>query len=105
MTTLIVDLPVDLYERLNIEATYLGTSAQALARDFLTERLTPPSQHERERVTEVLQATGLLTELGVDEKQRAAQSSATLTEVRAALDRVDGRPLSEMIIEMRGSKT
>lgn len=47
---------------------------------------------------------GLLTALTADEKQRAADVTATLSEVRAALDRTTGKPLSEVIIEMRGPK-
>ncbi len=49
-------------------------------------------------------AAGLLTELSPEEKQRAAQSAATLEEVRAALDRAGGKPLSELILEMRGKE-
>lgn len=104
MTSVTVDLPVELYERLSTEANALGTSLQALARGFLTARFAHPSMAESEQVAEVLQAIGLLTELGAEEKQRAMRSTATLMEVRAALDRAGGQPLSETIMEMRGPK-
>ncbi len=52
----------------------------------------------------MLRAAGLLAELSPEEKERAAQSTATLEEVSAALDRAGGKPLSEIILEMRGPK-
>lgn len=59
---------------------------------------------ERERATELLRAAGLLAELSPAEKERAAQSTLTLDEVHAILDRAGGKPLSEIILEMRGPK-
>lgn len=58
---------------------------------------------ERERATEALRAAGLLTELSPEEKARAAQSTLTLDESRAILDRAGGPPLSDLILELRGS--
>jgi len=63
---------------------------------------TPPD--ERERATEALRAAGLLTELSPEEKALAAQSTLTLEKARAILDRAGGKPLSEVILEMRGPK-
>lgn len=59
---------------------------------------------EQTQVTEALLAAGLLTELAPEEKRRAEATTVTLPEVRAALDRAAGKPLSELIIEMRGPK-
>jgi hypothetical protein len=59
---------------------------------------------DRERATEALRMAGLLAELSPEEKQRAARSTATLEEVQAALGRAGGKPLSELILEMRGPK-
>jgi hypothetical protein len=59
---------------------------------------------DRDRVTEVLRAVGLLAELSPAEKERASRSTMTLEEVSAALDRAGGKPLSELILEMRGPK-
>jgi hypothetical protein len=75
----------------------------------------PPGEHravlafevpasDRERLRTVLQAAGRLAELSPQEKQRAAQSTLTLDEARAILDRTSGQPLSEIILEMRGPK-
>ncbi|MGH3087486.1 MAG: hypothetical protein ACREVJ_00365 [Gammaproteobacteria bacterium] len=103
MTTLKLELLPEQYERLRAEAKKLGKPEEELAREWLAERVTP-LMSERERATEVLRAAGLLTELGPEGKERARRSKATLEEVRAALDRAGGKPLSEVILEMRGPK-
>jgi hypothetical protein len=59
---------------------------------------------ERERATEALRVAGLLVELSPEEKARAAQSTLTLDQARAILDRDSERPLSEIILELRGPK-
>ncbi len=59
---------------------------------------------ERQRATEALRTAGLLAELSPEEKALAAQSTLTLEEARAILDRAGGKPLSEIILEMRGPK-
>lgn len=112
MTTLTLDLPADLYERLRAEASRRGQSAEVIVWEWLAERLPPPAPapaggrplSERERVREALRAAGLLRELSPEEKARAARSTATLEEVSAALDRAGGQPLSEIVLEMRGPK-
>ena len=112
MTTLTIELPLEVYQRLQHEATRVGTPTEELAQGWLVERLTPARPDlsppappgERERATEILRAAGLLTELSPEEKVRAAQADLTLEEARAILDRAGGKPLSEIIIEMRGPK-
>jgi hypothetical protein len=107
MTMLTLELSPDLYARLRIEADHLGKSVQAVAQEWLAERLAqaePAPVSDRDRTTEALRAAGLLAELSPEEKQRAARSTATLEEVRAALDRAAGKPLSEIILEQRGPK-
>ena len=118
MTALTLELPPELYARLRAEAERLGRSAQDVAQEWLAERLeeasqaaptiqeTPPPapMSDRDRVTEVLRAAGLLAELSPEEKERARRSTMTLEEVSAALSRAGGKPLSELILEMRGPK-
>ncbi len=112
MTTLTINLPADVYERLRAVASQQGKPVAEIAQTWLAEHsahtrtdLPPPAPPgERERLTEVLRAAGLLTELSPEEKARAAQSDLTLDEARAILDRAGGKPLSEIIIEMRGPK-
>ena len=104
MTTLTIDLPSDILERLQAEAARTGKRVEELASELLTERMPVPVASERERAREVLRAAGLLTELGPELKQRAARSTASLEEVSAALSRAGGKPLSEIVIEQRGPK-
>lgn len=112
MTTLTIHVPADVYERLRAAANREGKPIEAVAQEWLTERSvqartdTPPpaSPGEREREIEVLRNAGLLAESGPELKARAARSRLTLDEARAILDRAGGKPLSEVILEMRGPK-
>jgi hypothetical protein len=103
MTTLTVDLPADLYERLHAEATRTGRPIEHLVETYIAAGLVQPKS-ERERAIDVLRAAGLLAEPSAEMKARAAQATATLEEVSAALSRAGGQPLSEFIIEQRGPK-
>lgn len=107
MTLLTLELPPHLYERLRRHATTLGKTPEQAAERLLdwglTEAPAGPTQ-EREQVTQALRAAGLLTTLTLDEKRKADATMATGSDVRAALDRAGGKPLSEVIIEMRGPK-
>ena len=118
MTTLTLDLPTELYERLSAEAERLGKPVATVAQDWLVERLeeappatpvmaempSPAPMSDRDRTTEVLRAAGLLAEPSPEMRRLAAESTMTLEEVSAALDRAGGKPLSELILEMRGPK-
>jgi hypothetical protein len=100
MTQLVLDLPVDLYDRLHAFAVKRGIPSAEAARDLLAEQLPPPALlDERTQVIRVLQEAKLLTELSADEKKRAAQCDITLEEVSDALDPAGGPPLSELIVE------
>ena len=105
MTTLTIDLPKSVYERLSVMAQQQQTTIEAIVQEWLAEKSAADlAQSERERATAALRAAGLLTELSAAEKARAAQSILTLDEARAILDRAGGKPLSEIILEMRGPK-
>lgn len=112
MTTLTIEIPPEVYERLRSMAAQQGHPVETVAQAWLTEHSThalpdlppPAPPGERERLTEVLRAAGVLTELSPEEKVRAAQSDLTLEQARAILDRAAGKPLSELILEMRGPK-
>lgn len=43
MTALVLDLPPELYARLHAEAERQGKPPESVAREWLNERLTPPS--------------------------------------------------------------
>src|SRR5690348_10628467 len=104
MTTLTIELPSEVYQRLREAAAQQGKPVEELAEAWIAERVTPAPQTERERAREVLRAAGLLTELGPELKRRAAQATATLEEIQAAFARAGGKPLSEIVIEQRGPK-
>jgi hypothetical protein len=105
MTQMVLDLPAELYERLHSQAQRLGKPSKDVVRDLLAEHLPQPAPiDERTRIVAVLRDAGLLADISPEEKRRAAECTVTLEEVQAALDSVDGPPLSELIIEMRGPK-
>ncbi len=70
---------------------------------FGGEIALPPAT-ERERAHEIPLGAGMLTELSPELKRRAAQSSASLADVSAALSRASNEPLSDTIIAQRGPK-
>lgn len=111
MTTVIVDLPPDIYAHLQRQATRQGKPVEVLAQEWLAERSSqlaqgepPAPADERERAIAALRDAGLLTALSPEEKARAAQSTLTLEDAQAILDRAGGKPLSDIILEMRGPK-
>lgn len=105
MTTLNIELPPDLYRCLQDEAGRAGKAADVLAQEWLIQWLQASTlSGEREQSREMLRAAGLLAELSPEQKALAAQSTLTLEEARAILDRAGGKPLSEIILEMRGPK-
>ena len=105
MTTITLDLPTDLYDRLREEADRAGKPPAVVAREWLAERLPAPvAISDRDKAREALRAAGLLVEFPPDVIARARAVTVTLEEVSAALERAGGRPLSEIVIEQRGPK-
>jgi len=105
MTTITIDLPKSVYERLNAAAQQQHTTIEFIVQEWLTERsATNSTLSERDRATAALRAAGVLSELSAEEKARAARSTLTLDEARVILDRAGGKPLSELVLEMRGPK-
>jgi len=104
--SVMLELSPEAYGRLRDEAGRLGKALPAIAREWLIERLAmspAPPLDERAPVRQALRAAGLLTELGPELRVRA-DPTISLEEVQEALDRADGKPLSEIIIEQRGPK-
>lgn len=104
MTTLSIELPPEVYERLRRIAGTRGTSAEDLAQAWLVEKAAtePAPETMRERMRAALRAQGLLAEPTEEMRRLASESTLTLDEARAILDRAGGKPLSEVILEMRG---
>lgn len=112
MTTMTITIPSEIYDQLLASARQQGRQIEDVAQAWLIEysvqmrtdltRSAPAG--ERERAISVLRNTGLLTESGPEMKKRARRSHLTLDQARVILDRPGGKPLSEIILEMRGSK-
>lgn len=107
MTTVQIELPPEIYHKLEVEATRQGKPAHLVAQEWLIERARiPPSRSaEYEQAIAVLRDAGLLAELSPDEQSHAAACTTTLEAVQEALSRAGGTPLSEIIIEQRGPRT
>jgi len=106
MTTLTLELPPEVYRRLHEEADRLGKPPQVVVQEWLIERLSVPilaPESEREKARQALRATGLLVEQRPHLRRRVDQK-VHLEDVEAALARVGGKPLSEIVLEQRGPK-
>jgi hypothetical protein len=105
MTTLILELSQDIYQRLSEEAERQGKAPQVVVQEWVVERVAPTtiSTSNREQTRRILQAAGLLTELGPGLKQMA-DASIKLEDVVKVLSRVQGKSLSEVVLEQRKSK-
>jgi hypothetical protein len=103
MTTLTLDVPSKLYQRLHEEAKRLGKTPQAVVQELLVERLAISVSTLDDR-REILRKAGLLTELGPNLRQRAEASTATLEMVRATLNRSGLKSLSDIVLEQRRAR-
>jgi len=105
MTTITIDLPTSVYERLNAVAQQRHTTIEFIVQEWLTEKsATNSTLSERDRATAALRAAGLLSEPSPALQRLAAESTLTLEDARVILDRAGGKPLSELVLEMRGPK-
>jgi hypothetical protein len=110
MTALLVELSPEVYDRLRAEAERQGKPPEGVVQEWVADRLGPTIDEEshptpdRERVRAALRAAGLLVEPTPEQIAWAKTVDVTLEEVIDALDRAEGKPLSEIIIEQRGPK-
>jgi hypothetical protein len=105
MTALLLNLSPEVYDRLREEAARQGKPPEGVAQQLLTDVLAPPPlASDRERSIAAMRAAGLLVEPSPAMLARASRATMTLEEVSAALDRAGGKPLSEVILEQRGTK-
>lgn len=105
MTAVVVDLPAEVFARLEDEAARQGKPPAEIVQEWLTERLMAPSlAEERQRGIAAVRAAGLLAEPSAEMLARAAQATMTLEEVSDALAQYPGMPLSELVLQQRGSK-
>ncbi len=105
MTTLTIDVPPDLYERMRKEADQASQPLETLVEEWLARRFPPSTAaDERARAREMLRSAGLLAEPGPEVQRLASEATMTLAEINAAFARAGGKPLSEIVIEERGPK-
>lgn len=105
MTTMMIDIPADTYEKIRDESKRKGKPVERIVQEWLIERVSYLDvNREREQMRAILRNAGLLTELGPELQQRARNTTVTLEEVHAAFARAGGKPLSEIVIEQRGTK-
>ncbi len=104
MADLMIELPIEVYNKLKNKANDLGKSPQELVQELVISQLDIPKEEvlsERERGRQALMAGGLLTELGPELKKMANQNTISLEEAQQILGAVQGKPLSEIVIEQR----
>jgi plasmid stability protein len=104
MTVLTINLPDHIYEQLRATAHHQHTTIEAVAEEWLVEKSATSELSGRTQLQAVLRAAGKLVAPSPQMQRLAAESTLTLDEARAILDRAGGKPLSEVILEMRGPK-
>jgi DNA repair photolyase len=100
-----IQIPDDVMLKLQQRANREGIEPYSLATDLLRNALEPPaaSTSERDAILQALREAGLLVELSPELRKRIIPG-VTHKEVREALARAGGQPLSEIAIEQRGPK-
>ena len=112
MTTLTLEIQSDLWTRLQAMAKQMQESPESVVLTILNERLTVEEtttgirypESEGAKVDRVLREAGMLSEVGPYFKHLAETIPANEEAVIAALERVGGTPLSEIVLEQRGPK-
>ena len=107
MSTLTLELPVDIQERLHRQADVEGKTLDAVVLDILKRRLIqedakqPLNEEARhKRLMERLRIEGKLRSLGLDLHQ-LIEPSVTHEEIQVALSEAGGEPLSDIVIRQR----
>ncbi|MEA3459317.1 MAG: hypothetical protein U9R11_01325 [Chloroflexota bacterium] len=104
MANLTLELPKDLLKLLQKRASEGGQELQEAALQILQKELAPEAKGERERVIEVLRASGLVQPLS-EELQQMIDPNIDYEAVRRELaERSFEPPLSQIILENRGEK-
>ena len=103
MPTMVINIPVELYEQLEAQARQTGTTPEGLTRELLETALHAQAKPQRRIAREILQAAGRVRPLS-DTLRRQIIPGVTLDEVRQTLSQAAGPSLSDIIQEQRGSK-
>jgi len=106
MSALTLELSPELLRRLQVEATRRQAPLEQTVVTLLEEHLVPkaePEESERDKVRRILGEAGLLSEIG-DSLRARIDHTVRHEDVVAALSRTGGKPLSEIVLEQRGSR-
>ncbi len=116
MSTLVLELPSNLLERLKIEAEQRRQPVEEIAAALISNGLMPAAapdserqqvrqmlRDERKQVDRVLRDSGMLVYLTEGMRARI-DPDIDREEVLAALGNAGGQTLSEIVLEQRGSK-
>lgn len=103
MSTIVIDIPIELYARLEEQARNAGKAPEVLTRELLETALQQSQEAPHKTVREVLEALDRVRPLG-ERLERKIIPGVTLDEVRKALTQTAGPSLSEIVLEQRGPK-
>ncbi len=108
MTTVTVELPSEVYQRLQQRAAETDIAIEKLVAEAIETWLTSSDdvqdrRHRREQVRQKLRQAGVFRPLSEQLRDQII-SDVKHEEVENALARAGGKPLSGIIIEQRGPK-
>lgn len=103
MSSITIDLPADIYRRLEIQARRIGQDPATLSRELLESALEAHEAADSQTARRVLQAAGRVRSVGATLRKRIIPE-VTLHEVRKILRDAAGPSLSEIIQAQRGAK-
>ncbi|MFQ6014491.1 MAG: hypothetical protein ACE5NP_03500 [Anaerolineae bacterium] len=103
MSTIVIEVPPETYKRLEEEARRVGKATEAFTRELLEMALEDRKEARPKTAREILQASGRARPLSETLRRRIIPG-VTLEEVRTALSRAAGPPLSQIALEQRGLK-
>jgi hypothetical protein len=103
VSTIVIALAPDTHRALEDQANRVGKSPEELSRELIERGLqaidTPPIPTARDVLTRAQRVSTLSESM-----RRRIIPDISLDDIRAALSKASGPPLSEIIIEQRGGK-
>ena len=103
MSTIVIDLPPEIYKRLEEQARRLGQAPEVLSRALLEAALQSSETAQPKTAREVLEAAGRIRPLSATLRSTIIPD-VSLAEVRAILTHAAGPSLSDLIEAQRGGK-
>ena len=103
MSTLTLDIPSAVHEKLAEQAHHTGKRIEVLGSELLESALQAVEISQKKSIRDVLKTRGRIRSLG-DKLNHKIIPGVTLEEVRNVLKRTDEPSLSQTILEQRGPK-